>query len=133
MKAPKRIGHDVPVLSHYIGNIGLLSDAFEGFPINHDDKPVIEYQAPVTQLRQQSGEVNWMVGRNLLDIMKRIRDRQPSGTDSYLVDVPVRHNQLPEAGMELYRSQVLNSEGYMSAAKEAYARYLTIAKHGSLR
>ncbi|MEE2766747.1 MAG: fused MFS/spermidine synthase [Pseudomonadota bacterium] len=129
--APKRIGREVPVLSHYIGNMGLLSDEFEGFPVNHEDKPVIEYQAPVTQLRQQSGEVTWMVGRNLLDFMERIRDRQPSGIDSYLVDVPARHNQLPEAGMELYRSQVLNSEGYRSAAKEAYARYLAMAKQDS--
>jgi spermidine synthase len=111
--------------------MGLLSDEFEGFPVNHEDKPVIEYQAPVTQLRQQGGEVSWMVGRNLLDFMERIRDRQPSGIDSYLVDVPARHNQLPEAGMELYRSQVLNSEGYRSAAKEAYARYLAMAKQDS--
>lgn len=131
--APQRIGRDVPVLSHYVGNMGMLSDAFEGFPLNHDDKPVIEYQAPVTQLRQQSGEVAWMVGRNLLDFMERIRDRQSSGTDPYLVDVPVRHKQLPLAGMELYRSQVLNSEGYGSAAREAYARYLTMAKPGSFR
>ncbi|MGH8547986.1 MAG: fused MFS/spermidine synthase [Methylococcales bacterium] len=113
----------VPVLAHYIANIGVQGDEWMTYPINSDDKPVIEYQAPITQRRQKNQEVDWMTGEGLIRLMERIQTLQPALNDPYLKNLSPALRALPRAGMALHRSRVLKQQGRLSAAKEADARY----------
>lgn len=116
-------GERVPLLAHYIGNIGLLADEFTAFPINSDDRPEIEYQAPITQQRQKKGDKKWMVGDELIQFMDYLQQRQPLETDPYLKNVSNQLRKMPEAGMYLHRAQVLRANGQISAAKASYEQF----------
>jgi len=122
-KNQQNLAERVPILAHYIGNIGKSHNTFMTYPINSDDKPVIEYQAPITQRQQKIHEKNWMTGMELIQFMEHIEEIQAAKTDPYLKKLSEHARNLPKAGMYLHRSQVLKNLGQVTGAKKAYAGY----------
>ena len=116
-------GDRVPVLAHYIGNLRGLTRELQSCPINQDDKPVIEYQAPVTQRLQKIKQAQWIVGEQLIQLMERIQIEQPLELDPYLSQLEPEQRDIPKAGMHLHRAQVLKQGGHLTAAKKAYSDY----------
>ncbi|MBT8043481.1 MAG: fused MFS/spermidine synthase, partial [Verrucomicrobiae bacterium] len=49
------------ILLFYGGNLSVARELFEPYPVNTDDRPIIEYQAP-RSYRSQSGAVPWFTG-----------------------------------------------------------------------
>ncbi len=113
----------VPMLAHYVGNMTALREELRAYPVNEDDKSLIEYQAPITQRRQKSKEAEWITGDTLIQTMQHIQASQHLDQDVYLSAISSAQRRLPEAGMYLHRAQVLKQEGRLTAANEAYARY----------
>jgi hypothetical protein len=64
-------------LLRYCGNISAAAKVFAQYPINTDDHPVIEYQAPVTHLRHDARETSWLIGRELLSFFERLFEVTP--------------------------------------------------------
>jgi spermidine synthase len=123
MEAASEKEQRVPMLAHYIGNLDRLRDRFDAYPLNRDDRPVIEYWAPITQRQQKTNQSAWLTGERLIDLMAEIQAAVPPADDPFLQLLPARLQRLPEAGMLLHRSQVLKRQGRLTAAQEAYARY----------
>lgn len=119
----KDFNKGVPLLAHYIANLGMPGEEWAAYPVNSDDKPVIEYQAPITQRRQKNQEVDWMTGEGLIQFMEHIRKIRECRNDPYLDQLSPDLRTLPEAGMVLHRSRVLKQQGRLSAAKKDYERY----------
>lgn len=118
-----KFGEGVPILARYVGNLGVLADEWSRYPVNSDDRPFIEYQAPITQRRQKKREVEWMTGEPLIRLMEQIQARQPPLKDPYLELIPPDLRVLSEAGMALHRSKVLRQQGRLSAAQKASQQY----------
>ncbi len=121
----------VPMMAHYIGNLRALSQDLQSYPINQDDKPIIEYQAPVTQQLQKIKQAQWIVGEPLIELMEHIQAAQPLEFDPYLSHLGRKQRDIAKAGMQLHRAQVLKQTGHLTAAKKAYSDYkntLTLTK-----
>ncbi|MGR9108353.1 MAG: fused MFS/spermidine synthase [Gammaproteobacteria bacterium] len=126
--ARRDLREQVPLLAHYVGNIGRSPEMWRTYPINSDDKPVIEYQAPITQRREKNQEVDWMAGEALIEFMQALQKHQPAATDPYLANLSPDQLALPKAGLVLHRSRVLKQQGFLTAAKEAHAQYKALLR-----
>ncbi len=70
-------------LRFYGGNItesGLFADA----PLNTDNRPLIEYQAPRTQRKVQAGQARWLTGDQLGLVYERLFQQPGLENDPYL-------------------------------------------------
>lgn len=123
---------NLPLFAFYVGNLENIEDRLMRYPINSDDKPVIEYRAPISHRQQSIAAVKWLTSDSLLKYMERITEAQSIDNDPYLQNMPVGANRFPEAGMDLFRGQVLRESGMLSAAKKAYAQFKNTLNFGSV-
>ena len=114
---------DVPFLAHYAGNLTAARALFDDNPLNTDDRPVIEYRAPITHRRRRAKEVSWFVGENLITFMETVLRSVPPERDPYLQALPHREHAVVQAGLSLHRARVLKKAGKISEAEEALAHY----------
>ncbi len=70
-------------LRFYAGNI-TASGLFRDYPINRDNRPLIEYIAPRTQRRVQAGQARWLTGDQLGILYERLVRAPGFDVDPYL-------------------------------------------------
>lgn len=116
----------VPILAHYVGNLKNLNTEFKAFPMNTDDRPVIEYQAPITQRIVKSKKVDWLVGEELIDFMARVVKSSEPENDPYLSELNADIRQLSRAGLYLHRAQIYSEAGRLIEAKDQVNNYQAI-------
>jgi spermidine synthase len=95
----------VPLLSHYVGQIHLDLPFIINAPINTDDKPVIEYMAPVSHRAEKSGKSKWFIGSELLSVMHEMRNPN----DIYLQGLTEAELRGLFAGYFLHAAQIARS------------------------
>lgn len=115
-------GVELPLLLYYGGNLGQAHDLFTGHSLNTDDRPLIEFQAPVTQRAEAAGRVSWLTGERLLRLLDDIADQAPANMDPYLAGLAPRQQATVAAGRALLQARHLEDEGNTSAAKAARER-----------
>ncbi|MEN8261654.1 MAG: fused MFS/spermidine synthase, partial [Pseudomonadota bacterium] len=108
----------VPLLANYVGNLSAIRPLFEGYALNRDDRPLIEFQAPVAQRMTKAGALSWLAGEQLIHFMNAISDKSPFATDPYLARLSPEQRKLPAAALHLHKAQVLRQKGRLSAAKQ---------------
>ncbi|MBW2281907.1 MAG: fused MFS/spermidine synthase [Deltaproteobacteria bacterium] len=110
------------VLYGYQGNLtaarALLADA----PVNTDDRPYVEYSAPITHRRKRSGDAAAFRGDALLEFYDAVFSAAPPESDPLLAGVRAGWRRIPRAGLDLFRSRVLQQAGEDEAALAAFAR-----------
>ena len=116
----------VPLLAHYVGNLTPLSEQFNQHLLNLDDKPIIEYQAPITQRLQKGGQVHWLAGSPLLSFMRLVQEKTTFENDLYLTNLPDKTRLLPQAGLYLHSAHILKQQGKIAAADAEYSRYQSL-------
>ena len=85
-------------LVYYAGNLTASKGLFAAYPVNTDDKPVIEYMAP-RQYRDKGKDENpWFVGPYLLRFIKDLQEACPPDRDPLLVNREASNRRLPLAG-----------------------------------
>lgn len=85
-------------LVYYGGNVTASKDLFAGYPVNTDDKPVIEYMAPKYYRNQGKDEMPWFVGPYILKFIKDVQENCPPDKDPLLVNRSPANRRLPLAG-----------------------------------
>ncbi|MGR9073789.1 MAG: fused MFS/spermidine synthase [Gammaproteobacteria bacterium] len=116
-------GERVPLLAHYVGNLTAVGDRFSGVRPNTDDRPLIEFQAPVSQRLTKSGEADWLVGEQLITFMQRLAEDAPYDRDEYLNDLEKKDAKLPAAGLHLHKAQLLKQQGRLTAAQKEFEMF----------
>lgn len=114
----------VPLLSHYVGQIHLDLPFIAGLPTNTDDKPVIEYLAPRSHRAEKSGEASWLVGSELLGVMHQMRNPQ----DAYLTGLTPRQLRGLFAGYYLHAAQIARKYDDKSAQRNAMREFEKLLK-----
>lgn len=114
---------DIPFTAQYAGNLTAARHLLTNYPLNTDDRPLIEYRAPITHRRQKANVASWFVGDELIDFMDALLQAVPPERDAYLQKLPEREFTFVRAGLILHRAGVLKEAGHKAAAEEAFALY----------
>ncbi|MEN8108879.1 MAG: fused MFS/spermidine synthase [Pseudomonadota bacterium] len=111
------------VLMHYGGNLSRAAGLFADSPFNTDDRPFIEYSAPVSQARTKAGKDQWFRGESLASFYKLMLRVTPPEQDPYLKnsgpDAPV----LVQAGNQLHSQRIYRQDRNTQAARRAELEY----------
>ena len=109
----------------YAGNLTRAAELFRDYPLNTDNRPVIEYQTPIT-FREvaRRDEVVWCVGPRLTDWIDRIAARAPAEQDPAWSGHPESSHHLIRAGAAFHRTMVAKTRGDAAAAEIEWGRFL---------
>jgi spermidine synthase len=110
-------------LLYYIGNLSAAADLVADYPVNSDDRPLIEYRAPITQRRQEAGEASWFTGSELMAFFEVLLRKAPPEHDPYLAALSPAQRSYVGAGLAFHWVQVLAIEGDDVGAREALERF----------
>lgn len=111
------------LIVQYAGNLTLARNLFLGCPLNTDDRPIIEYEAPIRQRRSRATGEGRLVGGRLVSMLAEILATAPPERDPYLTALSPPERQLVRGGLSLYASQILDRAGREEAARDALRRF----------
>jgi spermidine synthase len=112
----------------YAGNLARASSLVANAPVNTDDRPRIEYTAPVTQRRVGARKDHWFTQDRLLGFLEALRAAVPWESDPYLEGLTDRERGYCQAGLLLFKGKVERDMGDEAAA-EATTRELETFLH----
>jgi len=106
-------------LLFYVGNLTAAADLFAGVPRNTDDRPLIEYLAPLTERAVRAGTATWLTEEAWLGLAGQVAAAAPADRDPYLSRVSSEERQVVEAGRRLHETFVHWKGGRHEAALAA--------------
>jgi len=93
-------------LVYYAGNIRASEALFNDYPINTDDKPVIQYMAPRQYRDKGEEQLPWFVGPYLLSFIKQVQETTPPAEDPLLIHRSASNKRLPLAGSAYHEANL---------------------------
>jgi spermidine synthase len=121
---PRRLRtDDIPFMAYYAGNLTVARPLFADYPLNTDDRPLIEYRSPITHRRQRAQAASWFVGATLIDFMETLLRLVPPEDDPYVQALAGREFAFVRAGLSRHRAEVLQKAGDRAGAQEALDQY----------
>lgn len=111
------------LLLHYCGNLTAATRLFDEYPVNTDDRPVIEYEAPITHREGRAGSTPWFVGQPLAALLTELLKESPPETDPYLERLSAEDRRSVRAGLALYMARFLDEAGDPRAAWKAMEEF----------
>jgi spermidine synthase len=109
----------------YAGNLTKASALFADYPVNTDDRPVIEYQTP-KRFRDvaENDRVIWCVGPKLTGLIDRIFEAAPLEDDPVWRGHPETSVHLAKAGAAFHRAMVAKAMGKRDEAEMDWEVFL---------
>lgn len=118
---PEYNGATIPLLAHYVGSLDASS--FSEYAINTDDRPIIEYRAPIVNQNANARLITYFTGANLMRYMVQNNQAFPYKEDAFLSELPPNISLIPEAGLHLHRKGVLEWRQQYHLAEAAYQTF----------
>ena len=112
------------VLYFYCGNLTAAREMFAQYPVNTDDKPVIEYIAPRTFHNQGETASPWFVGPRITRLVDELQKRCPPATDPLLSNRSPASRRLPVAGAAYHWAKIWEVIGNENECKQAWERFV---------
>ncbi len=111
-------------LLYYAGNMTAAKEWFAGYPVNTDDRPVIEYMAPRSYRNQGEDEVPWFVGPYILKFIKDLQKNCPPDRDPLLVNRTPANRRLPLAGSAYHETKLWARMGNRAECERNWVSFL---------
>ncbi len=111
------------LLLQYQGSLSAARAMLEDHPLNSDDRPFIEYSAPVTHRRKRTGDARAFRGSELVSFYDATFEALPPEGDPFLAQLSAAQRTLPRAGLDLYRAAVARASGDSEGYARAMQRY----------
>jgi spermidine synthase len=112
------------ILLFYCGNMTAAKELFAEYPINTDDRPVIEYTTPRT-LRKKTGDLPpAFIGPRLATLVDKLLTRCPPGSDPMLVNRTVENRRLPIAGAAFHHAWIGEAMGDRKKCQDSWNRFV---------
>lgn len=108
----------------YAGNLTVARQLFDKYPVNTDDRPLIEYRTPRTFRDNAHDQVIWFVGPKLTNMVDQIFKISPVATDPVLANRTPANRRLAEAGSAFHRSMVQRAMGDFTQSQQEWRRFL---------
>lgn len=108
----------------YAGNLTAARELFRDFPVNTDDRPVIEYQTPKTFRKvAEEDPVIWCVGPRLIGWIERIFAACPLEEDPVWAGHPASNAHLVKAGEAFHQAMVGKATGDFESVEAEWSRF----------
>jgi len=91
-----------PLLSHYCGNLTAARHLMGAGQLATDNRPLIEFSAPITHRQVLSGKTTWFVGRSLGEFLDDLHKAIPAHADPYLAKIPPFERRWIKIGREYH-------------------------------
>jgi len=111
-------------LLYYCGNLTGARELFAGYPVNTDDKPVIEYMAPRHYRNVGKDQMPWFVGPYILKFIKDVQGICPPDRDPLLVHRSPANRRLPIAGSAYHETKLWAQIGNHAEAERNWALFV---------
>ena len=112
------------ILLFYCGNLTLAADLFARYPLNTDDRPVIEFGTPRSLHRPKDQGKPHFVGARFADLVDRIQSRTPPASDPLLASRSPSSRELPMAGAAFHRGWIARATDDEKQWRENWDRFL---------
>jgi spermidine synthase len=112
-------------LLYYGGNVTASKERFAGYPVNTDDKPVIEYMAPRHYRNQGKDGMPWFVGPYILKFIRDLQKNCPPDKDPLLVNRTSANRRLPLAGSAYQETKLWAEFGNEEEARKNWNQFVT--------
>ena len=98
-------------LPFYAGNLSEADGLIPPGPINTDDRPLVEYLAPVTQREERAGTTAWFNSTELAIFLRRLAELAPPARDPHLALLTAAQRDFVTAGLSYYEGAVARQLG----------------------
>lgn len=103
----------------YVGNAGAARELVASYPVNTDDRPIVEYSSPITQRQERAGICSWFTGLDLAAWQRELQERVPPERDPYLSQLEKSETDLVRAGLRLFEARFYGKAGRQAEAEAA--------------
>lgn len=110
------------LLRLYAGNLS-ESGLYDARPLNSDDRPRLEYQAPRTQRAVRGGQARWLVGPSRQALYEGLAAAVPPEADPYLARLDARALDYVRSGLDYSTYVFERGRGNREAAAAALAAF----------
>lgn len=116
----------------YAGNLTKSKHLFSNYPINRDDRPVIEYQTPKT-FREVAinDKFIWCVGPNLIKWVDQLLENTPTDKDPTWSGHPDSTQHLIRSGFSFHRAMVSKALGDHASTETQWQNFVSQWRLGS--
>lgn len=90
----------------YAGNLRQAQELFSSFPVNTDDRPLIEFSSPRSYQHRMAGKEKALTEQALSTLLQDIFKAAPPEKDPYLTEFDGKAKAYPRAGADLHRMGV---------------------------
>ena len=112
------------ILFFYGGNITAARELFEGYPVNTDDKPLIEYMAPRTYRDRKDTAIPWFVGPRIAKLVDNVQRLCPPASDPLLAERLPAERRLPVAGSYFHWARIWDVIGDEAQCHQAWTNFI---------
>ncbi len=110
-------------LPFYIGNLSRSAVIVPPGPVNTDDRPIIEYLAPMTNRQEKEGKTKWFRSVALAEFYDLLWQQTPPESDPYLARLSEAELGYVRAGLSYYKAAVYKDRGDMAEADRHMADF----------
>ena len=107
-------------LPFYAGNLSAADGLIPPGPINTDDRPLVEYLAPVTQREERAGTTGWFRSTELAAFFRRLAELSPPARDPHLALLSDPERDFVTAGLSYYQGAVARRLGRDAEAERHF-------------
>lgn len=100
-------GDTVPLIAHYAGSMNVTDPVFANAEVNTDNRPIIEYRAPINHRLEKAGRVKWFVEGQMLEFMADRADSAALASDAYLSRLDPAWRDAVQAGYYFHAFKTL--------------------------
>ena len=113
-------------LPYYMGNLSESREIVPTGPIHTDNKPIIEYQAPISHRNARAGKAQWFIGSEYIEFIDKLHAATPPDKNPYLSQVDSISQRFVHAGYNYHKSSVLKSQGHNQQAKALFDNFINL-------
>ena len=113
-------------LPYYMGNLSESNEIVPTGPIHTDNKPIIEYQAPISHRNARAGKAQWFIGSEYIEFIDKLHEATPPDQNPYLSQVDSISQQFVHAGYNYHKSAVLKSQGDNQQARVLFDNFMRL-------
>jgi spermidine synthase len=109
----------------YGGNLTRAADLFEDYPLNTDDRPVIEFGTPRSLHQPRGADRPQFLESRFADLVDQLQTRTPPDEDPLLSLRSPASRKLPLAGSAFHRAWIARVRGDEKAWRNEWVTFLT--------
>ncbi len=108
------------ILLFYCGNVSASRSLFEKYPINTDDRPIIEYKTPLSLHRDKSEGKPHFLADKLSGLVDKLLENTPPTTDPMLAGQNSQNRKLPLAGASFHKTYIALGSNDVPASEKTW-------------